>query len=97
MGQHSIDGDPRGMTVFVDNPIYKYGRMKMCHMVADTNEELHAMADKIGINRKWFQSNASHPHYDICKQKRALAVANGAKEISIRELGHLLRQWHSRS
>lgn len=81
------------MTVFVDNCIYKYGRMKMCHMVSDNFEELHAMADKIGIQRKWFQEKASYPHYDICKSKRALAVANGAQEIGMRDLGKLLRKW----
>lgn len=49
----------------------------MCHMLADTVEELHAMADKIGVKRKWFQ-NHSTPHYDIGTRKRYLAVAYGA-------------------
>ena len=51
------------MPVYVDNQKNPYGRMKMCHMLADTLEELHAMADLIGIKRKWFQ-NESTPHYD---------------------------------
>lgn len=52
----------------------------MCHMIADTAEELHAMADRIGVARRWFQAKASFPHYDIAKSKRALAVEAGAIE-----------------
>jgi len=77
--------------VYVDDMKAPYGRMTMCHMVADTVEELHAMADKIGVNRRWFQSVASTPHYDICKSKRALAVQHGAKEVTMLELGRIIR------
>lgn len=58
--------------------------MKMCHLLADSVEELHEMADKIKVPRKWFQS-ARYPHYDICKSKRALAVEFGAKEVGRKE------------
>lgn len=68
------------MTVYVDNVRYPYGRMVMCHMFADTLDELHAMADAIGINRKWFQQppKASWEHYDISLGKKAQAIAAGA-------------------
>jgi hypothetical protein len=54
--------------------------MLMCHLWADTREELHAMADRIGVLRKWFQQppRASWEHYDICLTKRAIAVRYGA-------------------
>jgi len=70
------------LSVYVDASIYGYGRMKMCHMLADTPEELHAMAARIGVARRWFQTppKASFWHYDVCKSKRALAVAAGAIE-----------------
>ena len=51
----------------------------MCHMVADTLDELHEMADKIGMRREWFQ-NKRLPHYDVCKSRRKLAIERGAVE-----------------
>lgn len=81
------------MTVFVDTMKAKYRNMIMCHMVADTDEELHAMADLIGVNRKWHQkAGTEHSHYDICLKKKALAIAEGAKEISRRDLVLLIRK-----
>ena len=74
------------MTVYVDNMRAPYRRMVMCHMIADTEDELHAMADKIGVAREWYQGD----HYDVCLQKRALAVQNGAKEVTQRELGMMI-------
>lgn len=77
------------MTVYVDDMHAAFGRMKMCHMLADSDEELHAMADRIGVARKWWQSpeKASGSHYDIALSKRALAVAAGAVEITWRQAG----------
>lgn len=68
------------MTVYVDDIRLPYGRMVMCHMFADTLDELHAMADAIGIQRKWFQQppKASWEHYDISLGKKELALAKGA-------------------
>ena len=70
------------MSVYVDTATYYYGRMVMCHMIADTPTELHDMADKIGVAHHWFQvpPKASFWHYDIAKSKRALAVKLGARE-----------------
>lgn len=71
------------MSVYVDASLYGYGRMVMCHMIADTPDELHAMADRIGVARRWFQAppKASFWHYDIAKSKRALAVEAGANRV----------------
>ena len=77
------------MAVYVDDMRATYGRMVMCHMLADTDEELHAMADVIGVARRWWQSpeKTSGSHYDIALSKRALAVAAGALEITWRQAG----------
>jgi len=80
------------MSTYVDKPIHKYGRMIMCHMLADSLDELHKMADQIGIERRHFQSNASTPHYDICKTKRRLALSLGAVEIDRKQTVALIRR-----
>jgi hypothetical protein len=69
------------MTVYVDDARLPYGRMLMCHMVADGADELHAMADRLSIARRHFHRG----HYNICQAKRAKALALGATEISKRD------------
>jgi hypothetical protein len=79
------------MTVYVDGMRARLGRMVMCHMLADTEDELHAMADKIGVARRWHQKAGSvYSHYDIALSKRALAVAAGAVELDRHGVADLL-------
>jgi hypothetical protein len=76
------------MAVYVDDMCAPYGRMKMCHMLADSDEELHAMAAKIGVARRWHQAPPRHDsHYDIALSKKALAIAAGAVEITWKQAG----------
>lgn len=84
------------MSVYVDNVRIRYGRMRMCHMVADTVEELHAMADKIGVKRRWFQNIPGRPHYDICLSKRSLAIRSGARAVCSREIIAVLKRNYSK-
>lgn len=74
------------MAVYVDDmythPMGKFRRMKMSHMIADTEEELHEMAGKIGVARRWYQDR----HYDVCMEKRELAIGFGAVPVTMREL-----------
>lgn len=80
------------MTVYVDNMRASYGRMKMCHMIADSTDELLSMADKIGVARKWLQkAGTAHEHFDIALSKRDLAVKAGAVEVSMMDLGRIIR------
>lgn len=76
------------MAVYVDDACIPFGRMKMCHMAADTVEELHAMADQIGVQRRWYQGppKTMRPHYDICLSKRRLAIMHGALERCPRDI-----------
>jgi hypothetical protein len=47
------------------------------HMTADTTEELHVLARRIGMQRAWFQEGST-PHYDLTATKRARAMRMGA-------------------
>jgi len=60
----------------------KWPHNESCHLVADTVEELHSFAKRIGLKRKWFQNKLRLPHYDLTQNKRRLAVRNSAVEIS---------------
>lgn len=79
------------MAVYVDNmyttSLGNYKGMKMSHMMADTNQELLEMAEKIKVNKKWIQyQGTGKEHFDICLSKRQLAVENGAIEVEMRKL-----------
>lgn len=80
------------MAVYVDHARNRLGRMIMCHMVADTLEELHAMAAAIGMRPQWFQPR-SHPHYDVCQARRAVAVRLGAVQVNRRQLVQVMRRY----
>lgn len=77
--------------VYVDNMAVKFGNMVMCHMVADTTEELLTMADKIGVNRKWIQDEGTYlEHFDISVSKKKEAIKYGAIEITMMSLGRMV-------
>lgn len=77
------------MTVYVDDmylyEMGRFGRMKMSHMQADTEEELHTMAQSVGVARKWYQRD----HYDVAMSTRAKAIEKGAISVPIKTLGYM--------
>jgi len=80
------------MAVYVDDMRAPFGRMVMCHMLADSTEELLAMADQVGVARRWLQkAGTPHEHFDIALSKRALAVKAGAVEINSSQLGRIIK------
>lgn len=86
-------GAPLIMAVYVDDMEAEFGRMTMCHMIADSTEELLEMCDKIGVNKKWIQRAGTYrEHFDIAKSKRKLAIENGAIEITWLELGRKIQE-----
>jgi len=69
------------MTVYVDDVELPYGRMKMCHMWADTEDELIAFARSLDPKLpRWIQRppKSSWVHFDVSKALKAKAIAAGA-------------------
>ncbi len=73
------------MTVYVDE-FRQWGPTRIrcfaagsCHMTADTLDELHAMARRIGLRPRWFQPHPIHPHYDLTASRREHALRVGAE------------------
>lgn len=70
------------MRVYVDSAIHTLRDRLMCHMFSPNLAELHAMAQRIGIQQRWFQDpstmRVSWPHYDIDAARRLLALELGA-------------------
>lgn len=64
---------------------------RFCHLLADTPDELHAMADQLGIPRRFYQDHPWRWHHDLPAHLRERAVELGAKELTVREVGGLLR------
>ena len=57
---------------------------KSCHLWADSEEELHALAARIGLRREWAQrSRTGVVHYDLTPKKRAQAIRAGASDREI--------------
>lgn len=86
-----MPGDPPEMTVYVDNAFAagEWGRWSGGgHLQADSAEELHALAARIGLPRQAFQSQPGRPekdHYDLTRAGRERALALGAVAEDVRE------------
>jgi hypothetical protein len=75
------------MTVYVDDMRMpaRVGRFnaRWSHLLADTDEELHAFADQLGLRRSWHQKpGTAISHYDVTDTKRELAIRLGAVPIN---------------
>lgn len=79
------------MTVYVDAAIHRWRDRLWCHMIADDDDELHEFAAMLGLKRESFQTQSHLNHYDITKEKRALAIQMGAVELTRREMVQRIR------
>ena len=65
-----------------------------CHMIADTEDELHDMALRLRLKHSWCQKkNNNIPHYDLTENKRKQAVKLGCIEIGLQEMGKRIREY----
>lgn len=98
------------MSVYLDSPKSwgwkMYGKAILsCHMVADSEAELHAFARKLGLKRTWYQGRAATPHYDITEGKAEQAQRLGAVLLDDKQfeakvdeirIGIKNGQWHDK-
>ena len=90
----------RPLTVYVDDwrqPATVRGRAdRWSHLLADDPDELHAMAEALGIPRRGYQvhrRSAALNHYDLPESLRVQAVALGAVPVTWRQMARLTREW----
>jgi hypothetical protein len=84
------------MTLYVD-PIQHYPHARtrnkdFCHLCADTEAELHKLAQDIGVGYNWFDPHPRYPHYDLNASQRQLAIESGA--VACKSSVAMLRQLH---
>lgn len=68
-----------------------------CHLIGETEDELHRFAVRCGLHRRWFQAppGASFPHYDLTESRRKIAVALGAVELDRKTFVEKMRELRS--
>jgi len=70
------------MTVYVDDAVHLWRGRRWAHLMADTLDELHGMAQRLDIPRRAFQNKTSGAHYDVPSELRERAIELGATAIS---------------
>jgi len=84
------------MAVYVNKLRPRFGGLSLCHLLADSLDELHAMARKISVEPSLFQHDHI-PHYDLSRAKREQAIAAGAKVIDRHELALLVERFSKKA
>jgi len=76
------------MAVYVDAARWRWLGLNWCHLLADSLDELHDFAQRIGQPRYSFQSPpwVSFPHYDLAPHRRRRALKLGAIETDRRTI-----------
>ena len=82
------------MAVYVDDPIWPMGGRMWCHMLADSEDELHRFATELGLKRSSYQGppRTKNPHYDITAFERDRAIRLGAMACTRHEIVAVLRR-----
>ena len=78
------------MTVYIDKlpADSSWGKWANgAHMLGSDLDELHAIAQTLGLRRAWFQDKASFAHYDLTANKRGQALRLHPANVDIVEIG----------
>jgi len=84
------------MSVYIDAllscvPNKKWRWHHSAHLFADTDEQLHNFAARLGLKKIWFQDDGYFPHYDLTARKHAQAATLGALLLTRQEA---ILKWH---
>jgi hypothetical protein len=84
------------MSVYCDpliarTPSKNWAWHRSAHLFADTTQELHALASRIGLKLAWFQDDGYFPHYDLTAHKQTAAITAGARLLTRAEA---VAKWH---
>jgi hypothetical protein len=92
------------MSVYVDDwrqlATIRSTTSRWSHLTADTTEELHVFARRLGIPARAFQQKPGKPqfdHYDVPEELRIQAIALGAVALTWREAARLRRRGRPRA
>ncbi len=85
------------MTCYVDplrevSPSLRWPYHQICCLVGSSLNELHAMAGKLGLKKRWFKNQATLPHYCLTANKRQMALRLGAREVSWPTMKEIIQQ-----
>jgi Protein of unknown function (DUF4031) len=88
------------LTVYVDDwrqrATIRGHEDRWSHLLADHPDELHALAQQLGIPRRGYQHHrrsAALNHYDLPERLRLQAIALGAVPVTWRQMARLTREW----
>lgn len=71
------------MAILVDDAVWPWRDRLWCHLISDTSlEELHDFARRIGVPERGFGGD----HYDIPAEIRQVAIREGARPVTSREV-----------
>lgn len=79
--------------IYVDDAIWPWYGRKWCHLLADSEAELHRFAGALGLTRFSYQGppKTRTPHYDITGFERSRAIALGARICTRAEIAAIAR------
>jgi hypothetical protein len=79
--------------VYVDDAIWPWRGRRWCHLLADSEAELHRFASRLGLHRSSYQGppRTRTPHYDITGFERSRAIALGARPSTRAEIALIIR------
>ncbi|MCB1387183.1 MAG: DUF4031 domain-containing protein [Nitratireductor sp.] len=82
------------MAVYVDAAIWHWKGRKWCHLMADSEAELHRFAWRLGLHRSSYQGppRTRTAHYDITGFERDRAIRLGALAVGRGEIVELVRR-----